>query len=167
MDQAEKKETFLRFIILQKLILGPLEIALSLGILSLLNNDMEAFALGVAGFFNLDIDNLYVSAAIEKVGMMEDSTILGISIGMFLLGSLVLVEGWGLHLRRRWAEWLTVVATALFIPFEVYEIIVKVTPVKVGALVLNCAIVWYLAKHKELFWSKRQLHAQDVKTPSG
>jgi uncharacterized membrane protein (DUF2068 family) len=152
----KKKETFLKFIIVEKMVLGVVEIVLSIGLLSLLNNDMEAFAFKFAGFFNLDIDNYYVSAAIEEVAMMEGDTILGISIGVFLLGVLVLVEGWGLHLRRRWAEWLTVIATALFIPFEVYEVILRVTPLKVGALALNCAIVWYLAKHRELFKSKRQ-----------
>jgi uncharacterized membrane protein (DUF2068 family) len=151
----EKKETFLKFIIVEKMVLGVLEIAISLGILSLLDNDMESFALELAGFFNLDIDNHYVNAAIKKVGMLENGTILGISIGVFLLGVLVLVEGWGLHLRRRWAEWLTVIATALFIPFEIYEVIYRITPLKVGALVLNCAIVWYLAKHRELFTTKR------------
>ena len=167
MSGAKKKETFLKFIIVEKLILGPLEIVLSLKLLSLLDKDMEAFALDLAGLFNLDIDNYYVNAAVRELGMMEYNTMLGISIGIFLLGVLVLVEGVGLHLRRRWAEWLTVVATAVFIPFELYEIVIEVTPIKVGALVLNCAIVWYLIEHKELFWRKRNEHAHDVKGPSG
>lgn len=167
MSQPGKKETFLKFIIIQKLILGPLEIVLSLKLLTLLNKDMEAFALDLAGLFNLDIGNYYVNAAVREVGLMEYNTMLGISIGIFLLGVLVLVEGVGLHLRRRWAEWLTVAATAVFIPFEVYEVALRATPVKLGALALNCAIVWYLVKHKELFRRKRREHAHDVRGPSG
>jgi uncharacterized membrane protein (DUF2068 family) len=34
---------------------------------------------------------------------------------------LELVEGGGLFYRKRWAEWLTVVATSLLVPLEVYE----------------------------------------------
>jgi len=54
------------------------------------------------------------------------------------------VEGYGLLRRRRWAEYLTVVATSLlFIP-EVYELTKTQTPLKVGALIANVAIVVYL-----------------------
>ncbi len=151
----KKKETFLKFIILEKLAAGVLEIAISFGILSLLYIDTEAFALKFAGFFNLNIDNYYVNDVILKMKIMKPGIILGISLAVFLMGALALVQAWGLHLRRRWAEWLTIIATGLFIPFELYEVIKSITPFKAAALALNCAIVWYLVKHKELFTSKR------------
>jgi uncharacterized membrane protein (DUF2068 family) len=37
--------------------------------------------------------------------------------------AVVLVEGTGLWLRKRWAEWVTVVATTSLIPFELWELI--------------------------------------------
>ncbi len=53
-------------------------------------------------------------------------------------------EGYGLWRRRRWGEYLTVVATALlFIP-EIYELVKQPTPLKVAALVVNFAVVVYL-----------------------
>jgi uncharacterized membrane protein (DUF2068 family) len=59
-------------------------------------------------------------------------------------GILEAVEGYGLWRRRRWAEYLTVAATSLlFIP-EIWEIADKPTPLKIGALLLNIAIVAYL-----------------------
>jgi uncharacterized membrane protein (DUF2068 family) len=59
-------------------------------------------------------------------------------------GVLEAVEGYGLWRRRRWAEYLTVVATSLlFIP-EIWEISNRPTPLKVGALLANIAIVVYL-----------------------
>jgi uncharacterized membrane protein (DUF2068 family) len=60
-------------------------------------------------------------------------------------------EGVGLAMRRRWAEYLTVIATGLLIPYEVYEVIRHVTLFKVGALLLNLAVVGYLAYRKRLF----------------
>src|SRR5436305_1203247 len=51
-----------------------------------------------------------------------------------------LVEGIGLLRRKRWAEWLTVVVTASFIPFEVYELVERSSAGKVIALALNVAI---------------------------
>jgi uncharacterized membrane protein (DUF2068 family) len=60
-------------------------------------------------------------------------------------------EGVGLAMQRRWAEYLTVIATGILIPYEAYEVIHRVTLFKVGALLLNIAVVGYLAYRKRLF----------------
>jgi uncharacterized membrane protein (DUF2068 family) len=54
------------------------------------------------------------------------------------------VEGIGLWLRKRWAEYLTIIATGSFIPFEVYEIARKFSVLRVTTLVLNVLVVAYL-----------------------
>lgn len=62
------------------------------------------------------------------------------------------VEGYGLWRRRRWAEYLTVIATCLlFIP-EIDELAKRVTALKVAALIVNVVIVGYLVwrlRHNE------------------
>lgn len=59
-------------------------------------------------------------------------------------GALEAVEGYGLLRRRQWAEYLTVVSTALlFIP-EIQELLKHPTALKVGGLLLNVVIVVYL-----------------------
>ena len=61
-------------------------------------------------------------------------------------GVLEAAEGYGLWKRRRWGEYLTVVATSLlFIP-EIWEITSKASPLKVGALLVNIAVVAYLIR---------------------
>ena len=67
-----------------------------------------------------------------------------IGIGAAIYATLFFVEGWGLWRRKRWAEYLTVFATASLIPFEVWEIFHRFTWLKVAALALNVAIVIYL-----------------------
>jgi len=67
-----------------------------------------------------------------------------IGIGASIYATLFLVEGWGLWRRKRWAEYLTVFATASLIPFEAWEIYHHFTWLKVFALALNIAIVIYL-----------------------
>lgn len=59
-------------------------------------------------------------------------------------GLLEAIEGYGLWRRRAWAEYLTVVATSLLFVPEIWEIASKPTALKVGALVVNIAIVAYL-----------------------
>src|SRR5207245_2852818 len=63
----------------------------------------------------------------------------------------LIVEGVGLAMRRRWAEYLTVIATGILIPYEAYEVVKHVTLFKVGALLLSLAVVGYLAYRKRLF----------------
>jgi uncharacterized membrane protein (DUF2068 family) len=61
-------------------------------------------------------------------------------------GVLELVEGTGLWLDQLWAEYLTVIATSLLIPFEVYELVRHPTAWKAGGIAVNVAIVLYLAR---------------------
>lgn len=62
-----------------------------------------------------------------------------------LIYSLVLwIEGVGVYLGQRWAEWFMVVATASLIPLEIYHLVHKPTIVKVMVILANSAIVWYL-----------------------
>lgn len=65
--------------------------------------------------------------------------------------ALELVEAIGLWHERRWAEYLTVVATSGLLPFEILELTRRVTVVRIGALVVNIAIVVWLVWRKRLF----------------
>ena len=87
-----------------------------------------------------------VSHAIDRAHRLtvRQVTVLGVlSLGY---GVLELVEGIGLWQRRRWAEHLTVIATALLIPLEVYELAHHATLLKAGGLVVNLLIVAYLVR---------------------
>jgi uncharacterized membrane protein (DUF2068 family) len=54
------------------------------------------------------------------------------------------VEAYGLWRARRWAEYLTVLATSLLLVPEVWELTRSVTLLKLGGLLVNLAIVAYL-----------------------
>ncbi len=53
-------------------------------------------------------------------------------------------EGVGLWMRKRWAEWLTIIVTGSLIPLEIWENVMRPTFGKASVLVVNVAIVWYL-----------------------
>jgi uncharacterized membrane protein (DUF2068 family) len=61
------------------------------------------------------------------------------------------VEAIGLWYQKRWAEYLTFVATTAFLPLEVVELTRTVSPFKVTALIVNLAVVVYLLFAKRLF----------------
>jgi uncharacterized membrane protein (DUF2068 family) len=61
------------------------------------------------------------------------------------------VEAVGLWWQKRWAEYLTLIATALFLPLEIWELTHRVTPFKILAFIINVAVVVYLLYAKRLF----------------
>jgi uncharacterized membrane protein (DUF2068 family) len=67
-----------------------------------------------------------------------------LSVGTFFYSALLLTEGTGLLLRKRWAEYFTIIATSSFIPLEVYELARRVSAAKVILLLLNVVVVVYL-----------------------
>ena len=67
-----------------------------------------------------------------------------IEFGTFFYAALHTVEGLGLILGYHWAEYLVIVATGSLIPFEIYEIARKLSPIRVALFGVNVAIVIYL-----------------------
>jgi hypothetical protein len=61
------------------------------------------------------------------------------------------IEAVGLWMQKRWAEYLTLIATAGLLPFEIYELYERVTALKIVALIVNLAVVAYLLYAKRLF----------------
>lgn len=61
------------------------------------------------------------------------------------------VEGVGLWFMKRWAEYLTFLATSILLPLEVYEILHRVSALKIIGFIINLAVVIYLLLAKRLF----------------
>ena len=55
-----------------------------------------------------------------------------------------LIEGTGLLLRKRWAEWFTIAVTGSLLPFEIYELAKGFSLAKVAAIAINVSVVIYL-----------------------
>lgn len=78
----------------------------------------------------------------------------GVVILMGTAGVYAVIEGIeavGLWMQKRWAEYLTALATVGFLPLEIHELMKRVTVVRVGALVINIAVLVYLVYAKRLF----------------
>jgi uncharacterized membrane protein (DUF2068 family) len=88
----------------------------------------------------------HMVALADKLLDLGPRKFLAIGIVSCIYASVFTVEGWGLWREKRWAEYLTVIVTASLIPFELWEIFRHFTWLKIAALALNIAIVWYLVR---------------------
>ena len=126
-----------------KLAKGVLLVAFAVGAFSLLHKDVETVLTNLIMHLSIHPDSKYCKALITKAGHFQPKLPL-LAIATFCYGALFCVEGIGLILLKRWAEYLTVIATGSFLPIELYEIIKHQTATRIVVLVVNVAIVIYL-----------------------
>jgi uncharacterized membrane protein (DUF2068 family) len=92
----------------------------------------------------LDPKGNWIKRIIEKASTIHSHQDLILGVAALAYGVLEGAEAYGLWTRRRWGEWLTVVATSLlFIP-EIWELTKSASLLKLGALLVNAAVVAYL-----------------------
>ncbi len=94
----------------------------------------------------LDPKENWIQRIIDDVSKIHAHQDVVFGVAAIAYGALEAAEAYGLATRRRWGEWLTVLATSLlFIP-EIWELTKSATLLKVGAVLVNLAIVGYLVR---------------------
>jgi uncharacterized membrane protein (DUF2068 family) len=144
-----KRDTGILLIAIFKLVKAATLIAAGAGALRLLNPD---FASRVATWL-ANVPLAPGRRLLVLLGRADSHKLEELGAVLFAYASLFLVEGCGLVAKKRWAEWLTVIATASLIPFEVWECTRGMSLGKVATVVINVAVVIYLAvrlKHKQV-----------------
>jgi uncharacterized membrane protein (DUF2068 family) len=123
-------------------------VAVALGALSLLDHAAASRAHEWLAALPFVLHHPAVERVASKVtGATPSHLEIAASVGL-AYAALFAVEGVGLWLQRVWAEYLTIVATTSFVPFEVYELTRRFTPIRLGALVANIGIVGYLVARR-------------------
>ncbi|MEU4348626.1 DUF2127 domain-containing protein [Streptomyces sp. NPDC023838] len=101
--------------------------------------------------FHYDLDHSPVVGTIQKSFGYKHSTLVAVAVALLVYALIEIVEAVGLWRAERWAEYLTVVATAAFLPLEIYELTEKISYLKIATLGLNILAVLYILLSKRLF----------------
>ena len=99
--------------------------------------------------FNVNHNKLL--GVIQHAFTLNSSTLALLALLAAGYAVLEIVEGTGLWLLKRWGEYFAAVATAAFIPYEIYDLTAKVTVLRLLAFLVNVALVVYLVVAKRLF----------------
>jgi uncharacterized membrane protein (DUF2068 family) len=106
---------------------------------------------GVAGGPVQSSGHVGIVRDLDRLFSYRTGTLREVGIALLAYAALEGVEAVGLWLGKRWAEYLTFVATTILLPLEVYEIIHGGTVLKVIGFLVNLAVVVYLLFKKRLF----------------
>jgi len=120
--------------------------------LNVLSPEARDLAQGLARLSD-DVGHLggQLGSVATKVATLKRDHVRNLALLALAYGTLEGVEAVGLWLEQRWAEYLTVVATASLLPLEILELTRHVTALRVVGFVINVAVVIYLVKAKRLF----------------
>jgi|SRR5438128_517749 len=144
MPATPKHPRGLMLIALFKLLKGLALLAAGIAVHMLASKDLVAQAQHWVDPFRVDPHNHYLNLLFEKLANVDPHKLRALSLGTFVYSALFLTEGVGLFLRKRWAEFLTILSTAGLIPLEVYELFHHPTFTRALLLVVNLAVVAYL-----------------------
>jgi uncharacterized membrane protein (DUF2068 family) len=152
MDPAERKKkqsrTGLRLIAAMKALEALVLVLAGCGVLGLLNADLDAAVKSWLDDLSLrEGRRLIARAAAHGFQMLDAATPMRLAMiggASFLYAAVFVVEGVGLWMGKRWAEWITIVTTASFLPFEVIECARSPSAMSAATLVVNAAVVVYL-----------------------
>ncbi|HWQ70206.1 MAG TPA: DUF2127 domain-containing protein [Patescibacteria group bacterium] len=147
-EPTTSKDGALRTIIALKALGGVLFLLIGLGVFALVNSDIAVLAEGLADSLGVDSDNHYLLGLLEWLTGISSKQIIAIGFVTLLYSTLLLTMAWGLHLGRVWADWLTIGATGLFIPVELYEVVWSFRLTYSVVLAINIFIVWYLIRRR-------------------
>src|ERR1700756_582565 len=118
--------------------------AIGVGAIHLLHKDLEDEVLRLAVKLKFDPESRFVSLLLDKVDLIDAHRLRQISVATFGYSGLALTEGVGLLLEKVWAEYLTLILTISFLPWEIYELARKPDWFRLSLLLINLAVLWYL-----------------------
>lgn len=138
-----------------KLLGALLFIAIGVGALRLLHKDIgDVVWHELIEVLRMNPESRVVNFIFQKAQLLNDPVLRRIGLAAFSYAALGILEAIGLYLEKAWGEFLTLVITASFLPFELHEIVRRVTWIRVSVFAVNATVLLYM------FWLLGERAAQ-------
>jgi uncharacterized membrane protein (DUF2068 family) len=137
---------WLLLIALFKFAQAALFVAIGVGALKLLHRDIADDLYNLADRLHFNPEWRVIEFLLGKASLINDPLLRRIGLAAFCYAALGTAEGIGLYLEKAWGEVLTLIITASFLPWEIFEIIRRITWPRVGLLTINVLVFIYLLK---------------------
>ena len=146
LSSKRKHDKGLVLIAAYKFVQAFLFAAVGVGAVRLLHKDAADVLAKVADHLHFNSEWRLVTFILDKASLLKDPLLRRIELAAFSYAALGILEGTGLYLEKVWAEYLTLAITGSFLPWEIFEVLRKVTWIRAGLLVVNSLVFFYLLK---------------------
>jgi uncharacterized membrane protein (DUF2068 family) len=146
---AQKQQHHNKFLILiavYKALQALLFAAVGIGALRLIHKDVGDVVDSIREALHFSPESRLVNFLLDKASLVDDEMLRKIGAAAFSYAGLSIAEGIGIYLEKAWGEVLTLLITASFLPWELFEVFRQVTWVRVMLLSINFLVFLYLVK---------------------
>jgi uncharacterized membrane protein (DUF2068 family) len=136
----------LRAVALVEAAKGTLIVVAGFGLVAFLHRDAQRIAGALVSRLHLNPANQHARIFLELLSDLSSGKLWLLAGFAALYACLRFIEAYGLWRGRPWAQWIAVVSGGIYVPFEIYELYLGVTWLKLTALLVNATIVAYLGR---------------------
>ena len=158
---AHRHNKGLVLIAVYKFLYSLLFIAIGVGALRLVGKDVGDILTRIAGDLRFNPEGRFVNFVLDRASILDDPMLRRIGFAAFCYAAIGIAEAIGLYLERAWGEYLTLIITASFLPWEILEVMRRQTWPRVGLLVVNALVLVFLCK---VVWERQRNHRRVVAT---
>jgi len=114
------------------------------GVMSLVHRDVWDVTESFLEWLHISPDAHYAQVFLNLADQVTDAKLWGVALGALAYSSLRFAEAYGLWRERAWAEWLALISGAIYLPFEIYELIRRPDFIRLAIFLVNLAVVLYM-----------------------
>ncbi len=154
-DAASKHDRLLPWIAAERSFRALLLIGVGIALLSHPHADWAGEILRLAQKLGFNPNDNWIQKIVVRVRKVTPDQDVLFGLLALAYGALEATEAYGLFRRRRWGEWLTVVATSLLLIPEAWALTKSITALRLGGLLVNLLVVAYLLRRLRRSGSRR------------
>lgn len=124
---------------------GMIVLLAAVGVLFLVHRDPWDIADSLLELLHISPDHHFAQVFLDWADSLTDAKLLTVAAGAGAYSVLRFVEAYGLWYARTWAEWIALISGAIYLPFEIYSFAHRHSPFHATVLLINLAIVVYMA----------------------
>lgn len=134
---------------------GLVAVCAASGLLLLVHEDLHTLAVSLVEHAHLNPAAKYPRILVEAATHLQDSRLALLALGAGAYSLLRFVEAYGLYREKTWAELLAAASGAIYVPFEVAELIHRPGLLSTALLTINLAIVGIMLRALRQRWLSR------------
>ena len=143
-SKRAKHNKWLLLIASYKTLQAVLFALIGLGARHMLHKDVGDELAALADHLRFNPESRLVNIVLDRASLLNDPLLRRIGILAFAYAAVSYVEGIGLYFEQVWAEYLTLIITASFLPLEIIEIFRRQTVFRFSLLGVNLLVFLYL-----------------------
>ncbi|HTY20317.1 MAG TPA: DUF2127 domain-containing protein, partial [Geobacteraceae bacterium] len=131
----------LRIIALLEAAKGMVVIIAGFGLMALIHRDVQKVAEDIVRHLHINPARHFPHIFLDAAAAASDARLWAMALGAMVYAVIRFTEAYGLWKEQIWAEWFGILSGALYLPIEIYELAVHVSPIKISILLVNLIVV--------------------------